>query len=147
MLYAEHIAMPNNINNLFAFPRTSEKRIMKLKQAARQKIRRIGENIRSDVVKKRGFNPISRLLGLLQGGFVPLMERVTNNAVRIGQGCTGCGLCVKHCPMNNLSLENGRAVAHGNCTECYRCINLCPQRAIGIYFKTKVSWQYPGIGE
>jgi ferredoxin len=65
--------------------------------------------------------------------------------VYIGESCTGCGLCVKRCPMKNLTIKNGKAAAHGNCTECYRCINLCPERAVGIYFHKKVKWQYQGV--
>jgi ferredoxin len=144
VLYAEHLTMPNNINNLFVFPRTGEKRAIRLQKAARRKVRRIAENIRTGVVKKRGFSPLSRLLGLIQGAFVPLMDRMSIDSVHIGEECTGCGLCVRRCPMHNLSLEGGRAAAHGDCTECYRCINLCPERAVHIYFQKKVKWQYRG---
>ncbi|MFH1512514.1 MAG: EFR1 family ferrodoxin [Bacillota bacterium] len=147
VLYAEHITMPNNINNLGVFPQTGEKRARRLAEGAKQIVGRVCADIKAGVVKKRGFNPFSRLLGLPQGLFLPLMERVSDNAVTIGEDCTGCGACVKRCPMNNLTIAHGKALAHGNCTECYRCINLCPQRAIGLYFKTKVKWQYQGIGE
>lgn len=33
--------------------------------------------------------------------------------IRIGEGCTGCGICVKVCPSGSLRLENGKAV-HGS---------------------------------
>ncbi|MBN1776968.1 MAG: EFR1 family ferrodoxin [Clostridiales bacterium] len=145
VLYAEHLMMPNNINNCFIFPKTSDRRILRLKKAAQRRIRRVWENIKAGVVKKRGFNPFSRFLGLWQAAYLPLMDRVLKNAVHIDDDCTGCGLCVKNCPMRNLSLENGKAAAHGNCTKCYRCINSCPERAIAIYFRKKVHWQYHGV--
>ncbi len=145
VLYAEHIMMPNNINNLWVFLKTGEKRVRRLADKARRTVERIGGDIEAGVVKRRGFNVGSRILGLLQGAFLPYMERVSSDAVRIGADCTGCGLCVKRCPMHNLTLENGKAAAHGNCTECYRCTNLCPERAIRVYFKAKAKWQYRGI--
>jgi ferredoxin len=147
--YAEHIMMPNNINNInniWLFRRTSEKRMQRLVNETRRKTAQICADVKAGVVKKRGFNPFSRILGLMQGMFMPLMERFMNDAVNISGDCTGCGLCVRNCPMHNLRLADGKAVAGGNCTECYRCSNLCPERAINIYFKGKVHWQYHGIG-
>jgi ferredoxin len=145
VLYAEHITMPNNINNLWIFPQTSFRRIPELTKNAERTVVRICADVKAGRIRRRGFNPFSRFLGLLQGVWMPLMERMSDNAVTIGGECTGCGLCVDNCPMKNLSLINGKAAAHGNCTECYRCSNLCPARAIRIYFKGKVKWQFQGI--
>jgi ferredoxin len=147
VLYAEHLMMPNNINNYRVFPRQSARRIASLAEKVRRRISRICGDIRAGVVKKRGFNPFSRLLGLPQGLVWRFMEKPTRNSVWIGGECTGCGLCVKSCPMRNLTLKGGKAAAHGNCTVCYRCINLCPQRAVGIYSKKRPKWQYLGPGE
>lgn len=44
--------------------------------------------------------------------------------------CVSCGKCVESCLLNNISLENGRPVWHGNCTHCMACISLCPTEAI-----------------
>lgn len=145
VLYAEHITMPNNINNFWIFPQTSARRIPRLARKAERTVARVCADVKAGKIRKRGFNPFSRLLGLLQGVWMPTMERLSDDAVRIGGECTGCGLCVKNCPMKNLSLVNGKAAAHGNCTECYRCMNLCPTRAIRIFFKKKVKWQFQGI--
>lgn len=144
VLYAEHLMMPNNINNLAIFPRTPEARVTKLKERAKNSVRRVARNIRVGVVKKRGFSLFSRLLGLLQGAFAPRIERMAMDAVTVGEECTGCGLCAERCPMRNLVMENGKAAAQGNCTGCYRCINLCPAKAIRIYMKKRVKWQYHG---
>ena len=46
------------------------------------------------------------------------------------EGCTGCGLCEKRCPMNNIHLSNGRPVWGGRCTHCMACISYCPANAI-----------------
>lgn len=44
--------------------------------------------------------------------------------------CTGCGLCVKRCVTNNISLEHGKPVWSDRCTHCMACICGCPAKAI-----------------
>lgn len=44
--------------------------------------------------------------------------------------CTGCGLCARKCPLNNISLVQGRPVWDNNCTHCMACICYCPEEAI-----------------
>ena len=47
--------------------------------------------------------------------------------------CKGCGTCVKTCPNNALSLENGKAVVdHKLCILCGYCNPVCPEFAIRI---------------
>ena len=52
--------------------------------------------------------------------------------------CIGCGKCEKICPMKNISINEGKAVANNRCTMCYRCINNCPKQAITLLGKTVV---------
>ena len=47
--------------------------------------------------------------------------------------CKGCGSCVKTCPNNALSLENGKAVVdHKLCILCGYCNPVCPEFAIRL---------------
>ena len=47
--------------------------------------------------------------------------------------CKGCGNCVKACPNNALSLENGKAVVdHKLCILCGYCNPVCPEFAIRL---------------
>lgn len=47
--------------------------------------------------------------------------------------CKGCGTCVKACPNNALSLENGKAVVdHKLCILCGYCNPACPIFAIRL---------------
>lgn len=55
---------------------------------------------------------------------------VKDKAFVAGEACSGCGVCVKRCPVNNITLQNGRPVWGGDCTHCMACICYCPAEAI-----------------
>jgi Fe-S-cluster-containing hydrogenase component 2 len=45
--------------------------------------------------------------------------------------CEGCGICVPLCPVQAISILNGKAYIDQNrCTECLQCINACAKDAI-----------------
>jgi len=47
--------------------------------------------------------------------------------------CKGCGTCIKTCPNNALSLQNGKAVVdHKLCILCGYCNPVCPEFAIRL---------------
>ena len=49
---------------------------------------------------------------------------------RADQTCTGCGKCVKVCPLNNVTMKNKKPVWEKHCTHCMACICYCPAEAI-----------------
>jgi len=56
-----------------------------------------------------------------------------NKRLFISSFCKGCGTCVKTCPNNALSLENGKAVVdHKLCILCGYCNPVCPEFAIRL---------------
>lgn len=55
---------------------------------------------------------------------------VKASAFRTGDACIGCGQCVKNCPMNNITLENGKPIWGNQCTHCMACICYCHTKAI-----------------
>ena len=147
VIYAEHFFMPNNVTNFLILPEMliSERRIRKAIVKAGKKMQTVCRNINNGVVKKRGFNIISRALGLIQAPLMSPSEKKANNSVKINNDCTNCGICAVVCPMNNLNCENGNITHSHNCTLCYRCVNKCPQKAITIAFHGKVKKQYTGV--
>ena len=45
--------------------------------------------------------------------------------------CIGCGICVEECPVNAISLKEGKAVINmEKCIRCGKCHNVCPQEAV-----------------
>jgi len=47
--------------------------------------------------------------------------------------CTGCGLCVKVCPLGTIAMQNGKAVVVGNQSlNCGHCAAVCPVAAVRV---------------
>lgn len=48
--------------------------------------------------------------------------------------CNGCGLCVKFCPKDAISIVNGKArIDHENCLLGCGCWSICPEGAISVF--------------
>ena len=140
-----HFKMPNNICNIFFYPMASSKRIEKYKNDARAKIDRISDDIRQGKIRKKGFNVISKYLGLLTQRIY--FRRAMTNAqksVRVSSSCNMCLRCVQACPVNNLKAESGQIAHNEKCILCFRCVNLCPQKAITVLHHGKIKKQYHG---
>lgn len=56
--------------------------------------------------------------------------------------CTECGKCKTRCPLNNISIVNGRPVWGKTCTHCMACIAGCPAEAIEYGKKTQGKTRY-----
>ena len=56
--------------------------------------------------------------------------------------CISCGMCTLVCPLQNITLEEGRPKWHGNCNTCDACYHYCPKNAIQYGKKTKGKGQY-----
>lgn len=104
---------------------------------ALEKLDKVCSDIQKGVVKKRGWNAFSNILGKTQNIAYPKMEAKARASFRTDDSCIGCGLCVKKCPMHNLELVNGKVKQNGNCTLCYRCVNICPKQSCTVYFTKK----------
>ncbi len=48
----------------------------------------------------------------------------------ITEKCNLCGICLKICPRENISIENGRIKWGNNCEGCNGCYQWCPEEAI-----------------
>jgi Fe-S-cluster-containing hydrogenase component 2 len=47
--------------------------------------------------------------------------------------CTGCGACVEVCPVEAISLDDGKAHVDGEkCVDCGVCVGECPTDAISL---------------
>jgi NAD-dependent dihydropyrimidine dehydrogenase PreA subunit/flavodoxin len=60
------------------------------------------------------------------------------------QRCSGCGLCAKTCPADNIRMRGGLPRFGGRCAMCMRCAFYCPEDAVrpGILNPWRVNGPY-----
>ena len=47
--------------------------------------------------------------------------------------CTGCGVCVDICPVDAITMKDGKAVIDEDaCIDCGVCVSECPVEAISM---------------
>ena len=44
--------------------------------------------------------------------------------------CTGCKICLKICPVNNIEIVDSRPIWQHKCEQCFACLQWCPKEAI-----------------
>ena len=67
----------------------------------------------------------------------------TTSPFKVSQDCIGCGICVKNCPTNTISMEYGKPMwINKKCSQCLSCLHHCPVNAITFGPLTKKNGQY-----
>jgi formate hydrogenlyase subunit 6/NADH:ubiquinone oxidoreductase subunit I/flavodoxin len=66
------------------------------------------------------------------GAHLPFKKLVpfADTSYRVNEKCTGCGICTKICPVNNIKMIEDKPAWQHQCETCYACYTWCPTRAI-----------------
>ena len=122
------ILMPENYIAMFGVPQAAEARtIVKNAEPA------IVDTIACIKAEQHFPAPRNNLYDRFMSGPVnPIFYQffVKATAFQTDDTCIGCGQCVKNCPMNNITLKNGKPIWGDQCTHCMACICYCPAEAI-----------------
>jgi len=81
-------------------------------------------------VLKTGF--VQHALMACVGVVAPLFFRFVGKDFTVSDACTHCGLCLKHCPAENIFEKDGKIRHKFSCNSCMRCVYECPQNAIRL---------------
>ena len=133
--------MPNTYVNFMAMnvdkPEVAETKIAKAKEKLPKVIDLIKEHATySDMIKGAFPRFKSNTIG---SGFY---KWASDEPFFSTDACIACGMCVKVCPLQNITLENGRPHWNGNCNTCDACYHYCPKNAIQYGKKTRGKGQY-----
>ncbi len=67
---------------------------------------------------------------------------ISDKPFKVHDNCVSCGVCQDVCPVENITLVNGRPQWHHHCLCCMSCYHHCPQNAIHYGKQTVGKGQY-----
>ncbi len=129
------IVMPENYIAMFDCPTKQEE--AEIIKAAEAEVDNLIVKLQARTVLESNKKSLSDKLksGIVNDMFY--MFYISSKKFAASDKCIGCGKCAELCPMNNITVENGKPLWHGNCTHCMACICYCPTECIE-YGKTSV---------
>ena len=139
-----HFNMPNNLTDYLRFlPEPQDLTGLRIRKD--RQTRRFVEAIDRNRSLRKGMNPLSLLLGLLQRvPFQKYESAMFSHAIKIDATCIMCGLCQRLCPVGNFQIKDGKLTEMDRCILCYRCISHCPVQALHTNPRHTVKYQYRG---
>ncbi len=134
------VVMPENYIAMFNAPEKEE--AVKIVKNADAVIKNIVDVIRHNgTIPKKKVGTFAKISsGMVNAIFYPVF--VSAKKFYTTDDCIGCGNCVKVCPLNNVSLNEGKPVWGDQCTHCMACICKCPKEAIEYGNKSKGKPRY-----
>lgn len=69
---------------------------------------------------------------------IPTMDRKFN----VSSSCISCGICRDICPVQNITLKDGKPCFHHHCEQCMACLQYCPKQAINYKNITQSRGRY-----
>jgi ferredoxin/flavodoxin len=139
------IPLANNFTILKMFPPTKDEKLEINLDNLDKDLKPLLSNFMKGQLIKENPNIVLRILCYLSAIiFTPIFAHF---AVKFSTSfsCTNCGLCVKKCPRQNITLHNNKIKFNNKCIFCMRCIHSCPVHA--ILYNNKECTRYKRIIE
>lgn len=137
LAYSHKVSVPDN--SALAFGRNPNKQLGKFARVPARMEQIIRElQTESHTLHYSWFGLLSWLLGrpTIENGMIKALGPKVNP-----DKCIGCDICVRVCPMKNISLvesqktkdrpsNSKKALTGDHCTVCLACVHACPQQAM-----------------
>lgn len=137
------LKMPRNYIASNAYPELDEEEIGRRISAASDKIPQIASIIREGgILTDRHVWLFEKIITY---PFNPVYCRIKHpvKPFRANDKCISCGKCARLCPLNIISMENGKPVwTKKSCAHCMSCIQNCPVEAIDFGDITQTKKRY-----
>ena len=144
LAYSHKVSVPDN--SALAFGRNPNKQLGKFERVPARMELIISElQAESHTLHYSWFSLLSWLLGrpAVERGMIHCMGPKVNPAK-----CTGCIMCVRVCPMENIRLTDEKAITGDHCTVCLACVHACPHQAFttnGLMTRKERQYRNPDI--
>lgn len=65
----------------------------------------------------------------------------------VQESCGGCGICARVCPVENITIADGKPQWNGSCEQCFACVHWCPSSSVEFGKKTAgvARYRHPDI--
>ena len=135
--------MPETYINLPGFkldtPENAQRKISAAERSLPETVTLIRQRAKGNFDRLKGGSAFLKS-NILKPLFYALL--ITDRKFRVSDDCIGCGICAKNCPLQNITIENGRPRWNGHCTNCMSCYHRCPKNAINFGTATQGKGQY-----
>ena len=125
--------MPETYINLPGFkldtPENAQRKISATKTSLEEAVKLIKQRAQGNFDKLKGGSSFLKS-NILKPLFYGLL--ITDRKFTVSDACIDCGLCARNCPLQNITMENGRPKWNGHCTNCMSCYHRCPKNAINF---------------
>jgi len=128
VVYEQMIVMPSNF-----VVATPDELAIRLLEVLPYKIDKIVTALLSGVIRRDNPNLLNRIISFVgELEKTSLVSGLFGRCIKVNSNCTGCGICHKGCPVENIKLVNQLPVFGGKCTICLKCIYSCPVKALTL---------------